>query len=101
MIHTIHSMGMLERRNMGTLGTKPRIINDFKRLKFLLEHTNHIFTVILIPDQHATKALYEKYGIMDYVIHKTERPLTNHNYPDKGRRLELFILKGKGEINEV
>jgi hypothetical protein len=74
-------------------------VNEWEMLKYLLDNTKHLFISVLTTDQlEQFKGIYEKYEFWDYKVWDSGKEhLTNLNYPDKGRRLYMFALQGKGE----
>lgn len=101
MIHHVYSDGMYERRNISVLGNPPVFKNDYEDIKYLLENTDHIFIFIITVFQNKRMRLYKEYGFEEFEIFKTPQPITNYNYPSDGRKLNIFILKGKGNIHDL
>lgn len=80
----------------------PYISNDFVDFKTLLETTQDYFVFILTTEQFSLwKEMEKKYGYAEYLHFMQSGWSVNENYPYKGARLKLFVLKGKGNENQT
>lgn len=94
----VTAMNLME--NRGSIGS-PKRTNDYLDLKAVLENTDLEFFFTLSRDMITTESLLKEYGLFDYLLWSTEdngeKFITNGNYPHKGRRIHMFVLKGKGK----
>ena len=76
-------------------------VNEFQMLKSLLEKSDdEVVFIITTNQQDWFDIIMTQYDLKKYITFKQKNYITNPNYLSSGRRLKLFILKGKGKHYE-
>jgi hypothetical protein len=84
--------------NVAPFGKAPKLVNTFEVLKQMLENTTHSIVWIITTDQmRGFREQVGTYNLGKYIAYEMPYFVTNRNYPDKGRRMKLVIMKGKPE----
>lgn len=95
----MYFMGMHERRQTSKLGERQVFQNDWELFKELLEKSGHTFIGIYTKSQTDVPEKISQYDLEKFISYKSERGITNVNYPEgiNRRRLNLVVFKGQGD----
>ena len=105
MIHTVvytyaHEGLIVSGGPYGKPGGPTVKINTWLAVRKVLENTgDHILWVVTTEQLPGFLDMVKKYNLDKYIVvgHRDimNSGTTNRNYPDRGRRLKVFIMKGK------
>jgi hypothetical protein len=80
-------------------GSKTKTVNAWEAVRKCLQGTSdHIVWVVTNEQKANFLKMIQKYDLEKYLVvdqRGDEEGTTNRNYPDMGRRLRTFIMKGE------
>jgi hypothetical protein len=84
--------------NIKPWGEEPRFVSPLPTLTEMLEKTQHKVVFIITPEQEDSwNVVYRKYHWQRFLHFEMPNFVHNVNYPDRGRRLKVIVLKGIGD----